>query len=65
MSDRNDIRWALTRIEKRQARMESRQLGQREQNLIALLKLAVINDVVRAALGKEWTDSVYRNIEIS
>jgi len=65
MSECNDIRWTLTRIEKRQIRMESRQIGVREQNLVALLKIALQNDVVKTALGKVWVDDVYRNTESS
>ena len=63
MSDCNDIRWALERLEKRQIRMESRQLGYREQQLTALLRLAADNDVVNAALGKEWATKVWKILD--
>jgi hypothetical protein len=65
MSDCNDIRWKLDSIEKRQRRMESRQTGIREQNLINLLKIASANDVVRVALGVDWVHKVYLHTEQS
>ncbi|MDP9645866.1 hypothetical protein J2793_001299 [Paraburkholderia caledonica] len=41
-------------------RIEDRQLGKRETIALNLLSSAIESDVVRAALGPDWTNRVKR-----
>lgn len=58
MSECNDIRWALERIEKVTKRIENRQLGQRETVALNLLSSALNSEVVRVTLGPDWVKRV-------
>jgi hypothetical protein len=58
MSECNDIRWALERIEKIAKRVEDRQLGKRETVALNLLSSAVESEIVCAALGPDWVKRV-------